>query len=112
MNEEQEFVKEILINPMKYELTFKPKQKEFVRKCAPNLANALFDEDNKEDRAFIHELEIRSAIKRAYMGGSHEDYIGIPKIAQAIKDGFGEDLLPLIKSLCKLCSKTKSRGKK
>ena len=89
-----------------------PENKEMIRKVAPNLANALFDEDNKEDRAFIHELEIRSAIKRAHTGGQHEDYIGLERIAWAIKDGIGEDLLPLIKSLCKLCSKTKSRGKK
>ena len=90
-----------------------PENKEMIRKVAPNLANALFDEDNKEDRAFIHELEIRSAIKRAHMGGEHEDYIGLPNIARAIFEGIGGDIKPLTKELLKLWpSPIKSRGKK
>ena len=89
-----------------------PENKDLIRKVAPNLANALFDEDNKENKDFISELEITHAIRKVSFQETHDNYLPINIVARAIKEGIGEDLLPLIKCLCKLCSKTKSRGKK
>ena len=81
---------------------FKPtkKQKEMIRKVAPNLANALFDEDNRENKEFIYEMAIMSAVRKASFNG--DNYLGLNKIARAISEGIGEDLPTLIKELNKL----------
>ncbi len=78
---------------------FTNKQKEFIEKHAPNLAEELFGE-KKEDEDYLFEVDIRSSIKNASANGQR--YIGINKIARAIKSGIGEDLPTLIKELNKI----------
>ena len=78
---------------------FTNKQKEFIEKHAPNLAEELFGE-KKEDDDYLFEVDIRNAIKNASANGQR--YIGINKIARAIKSGIGDDLTILIKELNKI----------
>jgi endonuclease III len=73
------------------------KDKEFVRKCAPTLARELFAEEVEKNSDFVYEMDIRNSIRNAGFNGIK--YIGLKRIARAVKDGIGSDLPQLIKEL-------------
>jgi hypothetical protein len=79
------------------------KDKAFVRKCAPTLARELFAEEVEKNSDFVYEMDIRNSIKNAGVNGVR--YIGLKRIARAIKDGIGGDLTQLIKELNKFIIK-------
>jgi len=73
------------------------KDKAFVRKCAPTLARELFAEEVEKNSDFVYEMDIRNSIRNAGFNGIK--YIGLKRIARAVKDGIGSDLPQLIKEL-------------